>query len=199
MSTGSGKPVSTDSNNAELKSTLLQIARDLVRTSGMTAFNLRVVAELANTSTQAIYTQFGGKSGLILALYKGWVVELEQRLLPLLATSTPIEMLLHTALIYREQASSDPELFLSGSSPAAAEADILGMMFNSRVFTLFVSFLETGVKDGIFKPMASPERTAKALWAAVHGAVIFELSTRTPHEPVNSLNDLLPILLKGLG
>jgi len=198
MNTNFAKKMTGDQQAADAKSKMLLIARDLVRSSGMSAFNLRLVAEQAETSTQAIYTLFGGKSGLVKALYKRWVVELEERLELLMPHSSTVEMLLHTALIYREQALTDPELFLSGTSPAAAEADVLGMMINSRLFTLFVSFLSRGIQEGIFQPQLCPEQTAKALWAAVHGAVLFELCTRAPHEPVNSVSDLLPILLKGL-
>lgn len=52
---------------------ILEVAASLLQREGTRALSVRRVAEEAGTSTQAIYTQFGGKTGLIEALYfEGW-------------------------------------------------------------------------------------------------------------------------------
>ncbi|WP_162818249.1 TetR/AcrR family transcriptional regulator [Aquirhabdus parva] len=188
-----------DSNTIDLRNKLIMTARLVVRESGMVAFNLRMIAERAETSTQAIYTLFGGKAGLILALYQHFVVELEQRLLLLVPHSTPIQLIYQTAQIYREQALSDSELYLSATTPIATEADVLGMLYNSKVFALFTSFIEQATAEKLLLPTEDPKAIAKILWSTVHGAVLFELCTREPHARTNMVNELLPILLRGLG
>ncbi|WP_410210023.1 TetR/AcrR family transcriptional regulator [Aquirhabdus sp.] len=193
------KKISMDSNTTDLRNKLIMTARQVVRESGMVAFNLRVIAERADTSTQAIYTLFGGKAGLIRALYQHFVVELEQRLLLLVPHSTPLQLIYQTAQIYREQALTDSELYLSATTPIATEADVLGMLYNSQAFALFTSFIERASADKLLLPTEDSKATAKVLWAAVHGAVLFEICTREPHSRTNMVNDLLPILLRGLG
>ena len=199
MNVISTKKISMDIQTTDLRNKLIMTARNVVRESGMVAFNLRMIAEQAETSTQAIYTLFGGKAGLVLALYQHFVIELEQRLLLIVPHSTPIQLIYQTAQIYREQALSDSELYLSATSPIAAEADVLGMLYNSQAFALFVGFIERGAADKLLLPIEDPRATAKVLWSTVHGAVLFELCTREPHVRTNMVNELLPILLRGLG
>lgn len=182
--------------SVDLKSKLTDIAREVVREQGIDALNLRLVASRGETSTQAIYTLFGGKSGLIQAMYQRWVIDLEQRLLASPA-SLPDELMVKTAEIYREQALSDPELFMAGTTSVAIEADVLGMMYRSQAFAVFVGFLKKGLDSGFFQPLSDSQATAKAIWSAVHGMVLFELCDRS-HDKRNALNELIPILVRGL-
>ncbi len=182
--------------NDDLKNRLIRLARSAIREKGMAALTLRSIAEQGETSTQAIYTLFGSKEGLIIELYRHWVVELEA-LLQASASSSPEELMIKTARIYRVQALSDPELFRAGATAKVAEADILGMMFRSPTFALFSGFLEAGMRAGMFRQTADPVMTAQALWAAVHGAVLFEVIGASGGK-ANLVEELIPVLLKGL-
>ncbi|MDS7930104.1 TetR-like C-terminal domain-containing protein [Acinetobacter sp. V102_4] len=161
----------------------------------MNTLNLRMVAELSGTSTQAIYTLLGGKSGLIQAMYQHWITELEQRLLEAKLHSSTVELITQTAHIYREQALSNPDLFLFGCSPAANEANLLEMMASSNAFSLFSGLIASGVDTGLFYAIDNIETCTQALWASIHGAVLFELCYPTT---VNLVELNLPILIRGL-
>lgn len=180
---------------ASRKARLVHLARELVRAEGMAALNLRKLAERGDTSTQAIYTLFGGKGGLILALYGNWVSDMEKRLAEAAKTASLEELLWQTASIYREHAFSDPQLFLAG----AASADIFEMMRASHAFMLLVSFIEAGVKSGRFREIQDPIVTAQSLWAAVHGAVLFEMLVPEPRQDdFRMFGESLRLLLLGL-
>lgn len=178
-----------------LRDRLVSNARTLVRNEGMSSLNLRLIAEQSGTSTQAIYTLFGGKTGLIRAMYEHWIKELEDILLATQSHLSPMELMVQTAHIYRKQALSDPQLFLFGVSPSANEANILGLMMSSRTFALFCGFIQAGIQCGEFASVEQVEQQAKGLWAAIHGAVLFEIC----HPDSNHLIDaVLPVLMKGL-
>jgi AcrR family transcriptional regulator len=56
-----------------LRGRILEVAADLLAAEGPHALSLRRIARAAGTSTQGIYTEFGGKAGLVDALYReGW-------------------------------------------------------------------------------------------------------------------------------
>lgn len=178
-----------------LKDRMVSNARTLVRNEGMASLNLRLIAEQSGTSTQAIYTLFGGKAGLIRAMYEHWIKELELELLAAQPHLSPVELMIQTARIYRKQALSDPQLFLFGVSPSANEANILGLMMSSRTFALFCGFIQAGIQCGEFVTVEHVEQQAQGLWAAIHGAVLFEIC----HPGSNNLIDyVLPVLMKGL-
>lgn len=178
-----------------LRERLVSNARTLVRNEGMASLNLRLIAEQSGTSTQAIYTLFGGKTGLIRAMYEHWIKELELELHAAQSQLSPIQLMIQTARIYRKQALSDPQLFLFGLSPSANEANIVGMMISSRTFALFCGFIQAAIQQGEFETVELVEQQAKGLWAAIHGAVLFEIC----HPDSNNLVEyVLPVLLKGL-
>lgn len=186
---------SAEGDMASRKARLVHLARELVRAEGMAALNLRKLAERGDTSTQAIYTLFGGKGGLILALYGNWVSDMEKRLAEAAKTASLEELLWQTASIYREHAFSDPQLFLAG----AASADIFEMMRASHAFMLLVSFIEAGVKSGRFREVQDPIVTAQSLWAAVHGAVLFEMLVPEPRpDDFRLFGETLRLLLLSL-
>lgn len=56
-----------------MRSRIVEVSASLLHREGPDALSVRRVAEEAGTTTQAIYTLFGGKAGLIEALYlEGW-------------------------------------------------------------------------------------------------------------------------------
>lgn len=182
--------MSRQESSNDRRERLVATARELVRQGGMAALSLRTVAERENTSTQAIYTLFGGKDGLVRAIYSHWMDELEQRLRATPA-SVPEALLAQTALIYRECALSDPALFLAGSS----DKEVFGMLRNSGAFKLFASFVLAGMEQGQFRRTPDPEATATALWGAVHGAVLFEICSGGG---TVYIEETFPVLLRGL-
>lgn len=174
------------------RDSLVISARELVRQGGMAALSLRTLADREGTSTQAIYTLFGGKRGLIQAIYSHWMIDLEHRLAEAASADYPPELLLWlTARLYREHALSDPTLFLAGSS----NQDVYQLLLDSAAFKTFAGFVSAGMANGTLRRCDDPRTAAGALWGAVHGAVLFELHAGTDS---GYLEQTLNLLLNGL-
>ncbi len=69
-----------DQRKAETRSRLIAAAADLFATKGFHAVSAEAVAEAAERTTGALYSHFGGKDGLLLALVDEWLEESAQRI-----------------------------------------------------------------------------------------------------------------------
>ena len=94
-----------------LKSKILEIAADEIMVTGGKGLVLRSVAQRSGTTTQAIYTQFGGKQGLVEALFnEGWS-RLAAALSALEDKSNPLEYLMDIGLCYFRFAHENPNFY----------------------------------------------------------------------------------------
>ncbi len=181
----------SQSNMTDRRERLINSARDLVRQGGLAALSMRVLADREDTSTQAIYTLFGGKSGLLQAVYSHWMDDLEQGLLTAAMAGHPPEVMIWlSARLYREHALSDPALFLAGCT----DKDVFALLTRSNAFRAFAALVSAGIASGALRHNDDPEATACALWSAAHGAVLFEIQSGGR----SYLEELLQALLRGI-
>jgi AcrR family transcriptional regulator len=103
-----GRPRIHDENTA---AALLAAAEGLLRERGAAALSLREVADGAGTSTQAVYTLFGSKEGLLGALGAHAMELLRAGADAIPTTNDPREDLVEGALMYRQFALDHPALF----------------------------------------------------------------------------------------
>jgi AcrR family transcriptional regulator len=103
-----GRPRIHDENTA---AALLAVAERLVNERGTGALSLREVADGAGTSTQAVYTLFGSKEGLLGALGAHAMELLRAGADAVPTTDDPREDLVAGALMYRRFALDHPALF----------------------------------------------------------------------------------------
>lgn len=182
---------SPQTSSQDKRERLVLAARDMVREGGMTALSLRTLAEREDTSTQAIYTLFGGKQGLLQAIYSHWISGLAQHIAGAGGT-TPDALLTQAAYGYSAFAHSDPALFLAGSADPGA----IALLHDSPAFHLLAHIVMAGMASGQLRPSPDPGAAAKALWGCVHGAVLFDVLAGGNG---NEYLDLaLPIMLRGL-
>jgi AcrR family transcriptional regulator len=108
---------------------LLLIAEAMVAEGGIEALSVRRVAEVGATTTRAVYSVFGGKRGLVQALYRDAWNALRRRVIALPATEDPVEGALRCGLVaFREFARDRPHLFrlaFEGRLPIAPTRDDL--------------------------------------------------------------------------
>lgn len=149
---------------------LIQIIRDLLRREGASVLELRTLAHRSALPEDLLRHHFPDRSALIRALYSHWMDDLEQRLWEA-SDPAPAAFLATTARIYREQAKSDPALFLASHG----EPEIFNQLQRSHAFRLFADYIRAGMEHGLLQPSPDPEAAASALWSAVHGAVTFEI------------------------
>jgi AcrR family transcriptional regulator len=115
-----GRPRIHDEHTA---SALLAVAERLLQERGTAALSLREVADGAGTSTQAVYTLFGSKEGLLGALGAHAMKLLRAGEGTVPTTDNPRQDLVEGALMFRRFALDHPALFevaFSRRDPAIA-------------------------------------------------------------------------------
>lgn len=91
---------------------LLAAAGRLLAVGGAEALSVRAVAEAAGSTTRAVYTVFGGKEGLLRALFREAFRVLEADIVALPVTDDPAADLVEAgATGFRGWARAHPELF----------------------------------------------------------------------------------------
>src|SRR5882672_8434523 len=94
-----------------LRVALLDAAGALLHDKGPQALTTRRLADAVGTSTQAIYTLFGGKEGIVRAMYLEGFDRLEQCLAAIDPAESPADYLLDLGRAYRTAALRSPHYY----------------------------------------------------------------------------------------
>src|SRR2546423_13199534 len=94
-----------------LRVAMLDAAGALLHAEGPQALTTRRLADAVGTSTQAIYTLFGGKEGIVRAMYVEGFDRLEQELAAVDAAESPSDYLLGLGRAYRKAALRSPHYY----------------------------------------------------------------------------------------
>ena len=159
----------------------LDAALSVLFDRGVSALTVRGVAEAAGASTLSVYARFGGRAGLLDALYERTFDSLRE-LLEGLPPSSPdgVADLLHLALEYRLFARESPvryALMFERPVPGFDPDPALRSAVLRTTFTLFIARVER-----VCPPGTDARAAAYQLWTAMHGLVGAELmlASRTP-------------------
>lgn len=165
--------------------------RERLVSAGLDALNdgpldltVRRVAELAGSSTMGIYTQFGGRSGMLAAIYRRGFELLRASLVNALdgltgpAACEVSDRILALALAYRRFALDNAALYafmferpLPGFDPSPQlRVEALGM-----TFTLLVDEVRHAQTAGLVGG-DDAVRPAYLLWTSMHGITSIELT-----------------------
>lgn len=163
-----------------MREVLLDAALTVLQRDGAIALTVRNITAEAGCSTTGIYTYFGGKHGLIEAIYLDGFGSFDRELSAHYAAGA----LLQAGLAYRKWALANPTHYLvmfgrvvPDFAPSEQAMDRAGASFE-----LLVSAVrQLGVTD--------PSAGAYHLFATVHGYVMLELIGMGPVDP-GSLDDL---------
>ena len=158
-----------------MRDRVLRVAAGLLESAGPDSLSLRKIADLAGTSTQAVYTQFGGKPGLADAMYRSGYQRLADELDALPDIADPIERLRALALAYRRVALANPEHYklMTGRPIADYDPPRGSLRFAASTMEPLVDTVrEACASDAID---GDPRTVATRLWAAGHGRVSLEL------------------------
>jgi AcrR family transcriptional regulator len=160
-----------------LRATVLDTAGEILARDGPAGLTMRRLASALGCTTTVLYTMFSSKQGLIDAMYREGFDRLTARMRAIPADAPPGERLRLSALAYRQNALSSPQLYqltfgaaAPGHTPgpdaiAAAETSLEAL----------VEIVKTCIDAGILR-REEPRFIAQVLTAAAHGAVSLELS-----------------------
>lgn len=164
-----------------LRERLITSAAAALATGGPSALSLRTVAEAAGTSTNAVYTLFGGKDGLVQAAVSAASAGFTAAQRAVGRSDDAAADLFALGRAYRGWALSNPELYavMFGGrislpprpDPSAEGAAVPG---TSDAIDPLVSTVLRLIDDGTF--VGDPEEIVQTIWASVHGMVTLELA-----------------------
>jgi len=168
-------------HDAALRVRLLEQAVRTLSEDGPEALSLRKLAAQVNTSTTAVYSLFGGKPGLLNAVYDEAFARFGKRLGAVVPTGDPLADLAALGLAYRESALAEPHFYQVMFGPLG------GVMHPEpetmeRGLATFKPLLDT-VRRAIDLDLLrdeDPVTIAASLWATVHGMVSLELRALLP-------------------
>lgn len=142
---------------------------------------MRRLASEAGTSTTAVYSLFGGKSGLVRELYIEGFRRLGDWLEQVQPTEDTLGDLRRLAHAYRQSALANRNYYsiMFGRAVPGFEPDEQAREYSQRSLLPLQSVVARGAREGMFGEHSAEEVTAAA-WALVHGLVSLELNGTVP-------------------
>lgn len=168
----------------ELRQELLEEASERLKGQGVEDFSTSKVAEACDTSRQMIYTFFGGKTGLIQAVYEYKGDELATRL-DLINDEDPLERFYELGRIYRnfmlEHAALFDTVFSLETTRNLSRSDdsVVGRMDAHEYFD---EALRECVEAGLLPDETDVEELTDMLWAGVNGVLRLQMVDYYPDE-----------------
>jgi AcrR family transcriptional regulator len=190
-----------------IRERILTIASASFARHGPEGLRLREIAAAADCSTMIIYSTFGGKDGLIAAIYRSGFERLEASLAANNGEPDPIERLRSLADAYRAFGLADRSLYAAMFSRPMAARHLGGKRTRADApsFNVLVDAVRYALERGAIaldrQPPARAETVADAVWSVVHGHVSLEITGHFA-ETGAAANDryalLVETLLRGL-
>lgn len=164
-------------SNPDMRQTLLEAALHVLQTHGAAALTVRNITERAGCSTTGIYTYFGGKNGLVEAIFLDGFQSFDAALTPHYESGNLIE----SGRAYRHWALHNPMHYLvmfGRAVPDFQPSEAAGARAGASFRALVDAVASAGAGSN------EPESIAAAyhLYATVHGYVMLELVGMGPAE-----------------
>jgi AcrR family transcriptional regulator len=182
-------------------SALVAAAERIVERQGLEALTVRAVAREAGTTTRAVYSLFGSKDGLVVALGARAFDLLRQGLESLPVTSDPRHDLVDAALMFRRFALDHPALFTIGIQRTSTQR-VLWHMFRPTAEEAFAMLRSRFVRlaDAGLLVARTPDEAAFSFHALCEGLAVLEQRGVPADVEVDALwRDGIGALVAGLG
>jgi AcrR family transcriptional regulator len=180
----------TSPTERNMRDELLHVAVGILNQDGPDGLQTRKIASAAGTSTMAVYTYFGGMSGLIAAIAEDGLRQFDAAM-TMPATADPVADLIATGIAYRRYAIERPHMYrlMFGSTSAhginAPAHDVLTLSL-AEINDQYPSFahvvrgvhrsMQAGRIAGSSTDDATVVAVAAQFWASLHGFVMLELA-----------------------
>jgi AcrR family transcriptional regulator len=148
---------------------VLDAAADVLSRRGPEGFSVRDVAKSAGASTMVIYTLFGGREGLLDALWRDGLERIADAF-DRVPDHGSLSGLARLARAYRRFAVANKQYYFALSAGPRLTLPVR----QSRAFQILVDAVRRGLDAGLLA-RNPPELVADALWGLVHGMVSLEL------------------------
>ncbi|WP_020661021.1 TetR/AcrR family transcriptional regulator [Amycolatopsis benzoatilytica] len=172
--------MSERTRSEQTRANLVTAAIRLLGQGGTEALQARKLAAEIGASTMAVYTYFGGMSGLTEAVAREGFRRLTANLTEVERTGDPVADLYGLALAYRRTAVDHPELFTLMFREAGARGQAVSDLVRANAeveaadsFRSLVAATERAIAAQ--RLYGEPISVASQIWSALHGYVTLEL------------------------
>jgi AcrR family transcriptional regulator len=192
----------------ELRTKILDAARELFAVEGYEAVTMRAIADKIEYSATAIYKHFADKDALLAELCRHDFRSFAAHFASAAAVEDPVERLRAAGRAYFDFAMEHPQhyrLMFMAQRPEVApqEGEKEDPAQNAYVF-LFAT-VEEAIKKGLFRPEHSdPALASQTIWAATHGVAALDIAFGCGREwvdwrPIRQRQDaLIDTILRGM-
>ena len=164
----------------EDRGVVLDTAQRLLEEDGAAALSVRRLAKELGTSYQLVYTLFGGKQGLLDALFQRGFERLEASCRAIPETDSPANDLARFASAYRDFALANRELYgVMFGREAGFEPSVESLRVALESLSV-VNECAARAFDGspaAQRHFADAQSLSRAAWSATHGHVAFEIAS----------------------
>ncbi|MER6097425.1 TetR/AcrR family transcriptional regulator [Streptomyces sp. NPDC001728] len=175
-----------------VRTTILDRAIALLVAEGPAALTVRRISTDIGASTKVIYTMFGGKEGLIDALYREGFARLRRAQEGIPRGDDPLAHLTALGTAYRRHALAEPAYYrvmfeqpVPGYRPSPEALAVAGTAFETSAAAIAAC-----MDAGVLRPGDAHE-VSKIFWAASHGAVSLEIAGHFDPEEAGPRYDAL--------
>jgi len=165
----------------ELRTKILQAARELFMAKGFEETSIRNIAEKIEYSPTTIYLYFKDKDDIFYSLHQEGFALLNQYFKPLAHVSDPFERLKAVNKAYITFALENGEfydlMFIIRSPMKCITNDEIKWEEGKRAFGFLVETVSQCIAKGYF-PGMNPELVAFTAWSMVHGICSLEIRNR---------------------
>ena len=153
----------------EQRRLVVRAACELLRDDGPNALNVRELANKVSASTTIIYTLFGGREGLLDALWRDGLDRLADTF-EKVENRDSLLGLAELARAYRNFAINNREFYAAVAATPRSSVRVR----DTRPFQILVHAVRGCMNRGLL-PKAPADTVADAFWGLVHGMVSLEL------------------------
>ncbi|MEV6986779.1 TetR/AcrR family transcriptional regulator [Sphaerisporangium sp. NPDC051017] len=159
------------------RAALVDIAARLLADEGPEALSARRIASEAGSSTMAVYTNFGGMSGLVREMVYEGFARMENYFSHVTPTEDPVADMALFGRAYRHNALTNPHLYavmFGGASLGGFSLSAEDRQYGRFTLSTVVECATRCIEAGRFRT-GDAELVAHQLWTAIHGLVTLEL------------------------
>jgi len=193
----------------ELRTRILDTARELFAEQGYDAVTMRGIAERIEYSPTAIYFHFKDKEALLRELCDTDFATLAQKFGKIAAIADPIERLRQIGRVYTGFALDYPNhyrLMFMTPKPALRAADshiAKGNPEQDAYAFLHATVAEAIAAGGLRAEFVDADLVSQMVWAGVHGVVSLQIAKKTDdwvewRDPQTTAHTLIEIMIRGL-
>jgi AcrR family transcriptional regulator len=171
-------PTAAQAEPEDLRERLVTAGLEVLARHGPAELTVRRIAEAAGSSTMGVYSRFGGRTGILEALYRRGFDLLRAALGAVHDARDPIRRILDLGLAYRRLALDNPALYalmFERPIPDFDPSPTLRQEALESTFGCLVEAVRHATAQGAL-PDTDPVRTSYLVWCVTHGMVSLELT-----------------------